>query len=170
MKPRFENAVKKLYNAYHSDELAKGDCTKCAVGIICDNNTSWRSIFITSMEKNHQQQYPERYNSKAFGLAKQVIDDTGYTWRQLAKVEHSFEINTTIETLGSNNKREMKFFSNNRIEFIDYNYDLLKGDQAVGLRAVMVVLCKIEKIKNVSDYKNLFDTSLNHKQLFNNLF
>lgn len=35
---RFDNAVTKLYNAFHNGELNAMDCTMCAVGNMCDNN------------------------------------------------------------------------------------------------------------------------------------
>jgi hypothetical protein len=41
---RFENAVMKLYNAFHRNELNANNCQMCAVGNICDNNYQWDSL------------------------------------------------------------------------------------------------------------------------------
>lgn len=40
---RFTNAVTKLYNAFHKGELNAMDCTKCAVGNMC-NNSNHRAL------------------------------------------------------------------------------------------------------------------------------
>ena len=35
---RLENAITKLYNAFHNGELNSLDCRHCAVGNLCDNS------------------------------------------------------------------------------------------------------------------------------------
>jgi len=44
MTPRLENAVTKLYNAFHANELNGMSCTQCAVGNMCGNSKHWSSI------------------------------------------------------------------------------------------------------------------------------
>ena len=38
---RFDNAITKLYNAFHKGELNAMDCKACAVGNICNNSDNW---------------------------------------------------------------------------------------------------------------------------------
>jgi len=40
---RFENALMKLYNAFHENRLNAMDCQACAVGNICNNSSIWRN-------------------------------------------------------------------------------------------------------------------------------
>ncbi len=86
-------------------------CTACAVGNIIAGNfgvndvhsnyewvtktgvvayEGWASVFYSSDDR--QIKNPEKYT----GLAKIQIDKTGYSWRDLAKVEKAFESVQTV--------------------------------------------------------------------------
>ena len=41
---RLENALVKLYEAFHNNTLNPEDCTACAVGNILDNHDSWKHL------------------------------------------------------------------------------------------------------------------------------
>ena len=41
---RLESAIKKLYNAFHNNELHPECCMQCAVGNILDNKDSWKHL------------------------------------------------------------------------------------------------------------------------------
>ena len=41
---RFENAIYKLYTAFHNKTLNPDDCKQCAVGNILDNKDSWKHL------------------------------------------------------------------------------------------------------------------------------
>ena len=41
---RLEQALVKLYNAFHNNRLDPEDCTACAVGNILDNQDSWKHL------------------------------------------------------------------------------------------------------------------------------
>ena len=41
---RFENAINKLYKAFHNNTLNPEDCKQCAVGNILDNTDSWKHL------------------------------------------------------------------------------------------------------------------------------
>ena len=41
---RLEQALIKLYNAFHNNQLDPEDCTACAVGNILDNQDSWKHL------------------------------------------------------------------------------------------------------------------------------
>lgn len=110
MKANFNDTVNILVKAYLNDTLAHGDCWACAVGnIVADkigykvvkkqNHLScswvgklgltgfpeWDNVFCTSM--GEQDLFPEEY----YGRAKKQIDSTGYSWKQLARIEFAFE-------------------------------------------------------------------------------
>jgi hypothetical protein len=150
---RFNDAISALVKGYIHGTLAKGACAACAVGNIvakgigCDivshdgvfdwigQVPCWPLVFITESSGN-QSILPENY----FGSIKDQIDSTGYTWQELAKVEKAFEQNTKIS---------FENYENVTPEEID-------KDQLNGLYAVVDVLCEIEGIKEVEEYKLMF--------------
>lgn len=105
-RPTFEQTVNVLVKAYLNDELKHGDCEACAVGNIVhaagfpryhtgdnapmreDSCGSWKAVFVTLAGK-------QRYNYwsdpllEAKGL--KMIEATGYTIKELARVELAFE-------------------------------------------------------------------------------
>ena len=95
----YKKTVDILYQAYFNDELEHGNCAACAVGNICAgngiprhhpdlrqeiNNASWRFKFMTRLGQ-------QRVKETAPASAMKVIRATGYTWRQLARIEYAFE-------------------------------------------------------------------------------
>jgi hypothetical protein len=131
---RFNKALKTLVQAFFNDTLAKGNCTQCAVGNMCGGRSDWSLVFITPSHGT-QRIYEDWYD----GNAKNVIDKTGYTWEELARIEFSFEKNTKI------NGREYDNFSKQEI----------MEDQYRGLMAVVEVLCEIEGL-DCTPYKEAF--------------
>jgi hypothetical protein len=120
MKPSFEKTVDILVKAYLNDTLEHGNCYACAVGnLVADSlqykivpytspsrrrslsfkwegssvgndypgQSGWATVFCTNGA--HQELRPEAYH--AIPSAKEQIDATGYTWRELAKIEFAFE-------------------------------------------------------------------------------
>src|SRR5690606_10630324 len=108
----FEKTVGILVKAYQNDTLRHGNCMACAVGNIvatnlgiCDINnsdewrekamdapnpcTGWPSVFMTGRNSRYQMVYLEAmlYDE----AAKLQIESTGYTWKELAKIEYAFE-------------------------------------------------------------------------------
>lgn len=160
MTPRFEKAYNALYNAFMNDTLAKGTCIACAVGNIvadamgakvysqqddssikfrCSNNNYWwNDLFFTTQCGQRIIKISE--NNKVKQLRKKILNLTGYTWRELAKVENAFEKNTIIS-------------------FDEYNFytpEQIMEDQFNGLMAVMDVLIELDNVKEGDKYKNNF--------------
>jgi len=79
---RLENAITKLYTAFHEGTLDALDCTKCAVGNICNNHEEWKDSFIL-VETKESIKY---HNFKA----NELILETGYSHLELANVEQIF--------------------------------------------------------------------------------
>jgi len=128
---RFDNAVTKLYNAYHNGELNAMDCTMCAVGNICDNSQAWiDNIAFDSVL--------QRVNNF---LPNLTIEKTGYSFEELIYVEQIFMFG----------KWKDKFYGN-------WSVGKDKETQFKGLCAVVDYLCELDNIPNVMDYTKLFET------------
>lgn len=128
---RFDNAVTKLYTAFHNGTLNALKCEACAVGNLCDNDGGWFNI---GEEFNHRK-IPFRYTLK-----------TGYSVEELNTIESLFMFGTkNIHTDVS------KFYSS----------DNKKETQFKGLCAVVEYLCELDNIPNVMDYTKLFETENN---------
>jgi len=77
---RFTEAVSKLYNAFHGNRLNAWNCEACAVGNICNNNTSWAVVVTPGA-------------SKEFGNiqdGEKLISQTGYSTKELFTIEEIF--------------------------------------------------------------------------------
>jgi len=77
---RFENAIMKLYKAFHENTLNSFDCRHCAVGNMCDNNSKWASARFTVSSVWD-------YNNEE---AKQVALKSNYSLKELEFVEKVF--------------------------------------------------------------------------------
>lgn len=129
---RFENAVTKLYKAFHEGRLKYGSCTKCAVGSIVGNDL-WSNVFCAiNLGLNPEIKDQIKYQ-KYIGETKNSIDRTGYSVEELAMVEYQF-------LLGLGNGEETK------------------ETQFEGLCAVIEYLCGLDGIPNIMDYTALFET------------
>lgn len=125
---RFNNAVTKLYNAFHKGELNSNYCSMCAVGNICDNSSSWEYAgrFYTG----------KTYTAGAlFNVGQHTVKKTGYSTEELINVERIF-----IRNVGLG------------------QFDQTKENHFKGLCAVVEYLCELEGIPNVMDYTKLFET------------
>lgn len=164
MTTRFNNAINALVQAFFTDTLAKGTCTACAVGNICAaamgakvvpyahsknlfaaikegkevNNYSWNCLFFTDPTgKQRIAEEPEEYP-----FAVKIIESTGYTIQELARVEKAFETHTKIDSL---------------YYYLTYTKAEIMEDQYNGLMAVVNTLCEIEGIEDPTEYRQLFE-------------
>ncbi len=131
---RFENAVSKLYNAFHENRLNAFDCSACAVGNMCDNNENWSEYFGNAVSLT-----PDQYITSVYPYpeVKNQYNYNGYNQDELFEVE--------------------KIFLN---VWIGQNHDsgTCKELQFKGLCAVIKYLCELEGIDNIMDYTCLFTT------------
>ncbi len=126
---RFENAVMKLYNAFHENRLESSKCTACAVGNILNGIEDWPVLggfFLSS--------FRSVIKDMNFDLARKSVEESGYSVTQLRAVENIF----------------MDYAQNNGKE--------TKETQFKGLCAVIEYLCKLDNIPNPLDYTSLFET------------
>lgn len=134
---RLENAITKLYTAFHEDELDAYSCTACAVGNICNNSSDWsmdlmhnefRLVINTSLEE---------FDFSVLIPSESVVQ-SGYSLFQLSKIEKIFlDIHRGLDMYNVSEKREAEF---------------------KGLCAVVEYLCELDNIPNVMDYTKLFET------------
>lgn len=128
---RFNNAVTKLYNAFHNGELISMDCAKCAVGSIV-GGSGWSTLTWRFID------FPQHDLEDIPNILK-----TGYSAKELREVERIFMFGySTQKTYGSGVYRTKE----------------TKEDQFIGLCHVVEYLCELEGIPNVMDYTKLFET------------
>jgi hypothetical protein len=138
---RFEDAVTKLYTAFHNGELDAMDCKHCAVGNMCNNSDEWINIGLHLI-------------GSFYRISYDFINKTGYSNQELNKIEYIF-------IYGG----EKKLFLNN-ISNIDVRLGMQTKQEQLdlqfkGLCAVIEYLCKLDNIPNVLDFKCLFETEDN---------
>lgn len=160
MTQRFEKAYNALYNAFMNNTLAKGTCTACAVGnIVADamgakvyktewessitfhcnySNHWWEKMFVTGSNGQIIRKISENNDVKK--LRKKILNLTGYTWRELAKVEKVFEESTKIL----------------HTDYLESTPQQIMEDQFNGLMAVMDVLIELDEVKEGNSYKETF--------------
>lgn len=133
---RLEQALIKLYNAFHNNTLDPEDCTACAVGNILDNHDSWKHLSNEhgSLQLNYigtvHQRLGRRFN--------------GYSPEEILQVEKVF-----LEACGF--KTPLCHYNpkpqNPRDKEILFN----------GLCAVVQLLCEFDAIPNVMEYSKIFE-------------
>lgn len=135
---RFNEALKKLYVAFHDDTLNPEDCKQCAVGNILDNNDSWRHM--TDLHGSNRLNY--------VGLVHQNLGRrfNGYSPIELLKIEASF-LEGCGYLLGKTYCHKPDYYKNQDILFN-------------GLNAVVATLCELDGVKNVMDCSSLFNYEL----------
>lgn len=133
---RLENALIKLYNAFHNDELNPECCSACAVGNILDNHDSWKHL--SDKHGSLELSYVGRVHQN---LGRKF---NGYTPLELLKIEKTF-----LDACGY------------KTPLCHYN---MKPDNPTdkellfnGLGKVVALLCSFENIANVMDYSKIFE-------------
>ncbi|WP_299058513.1 Na(+)-translocating NADH-quinone reductase subunit F [uncultured Polaribacter sp.] len=135
-KKRLENALVKLYNAFHNNRLNPEDCCACAVGNILDNHDSWKHL--SDSHGSLKLSYVGRVHQN---LGRKF---NGYSPLEILKIEKLF-----LETCGF--KTPLCHYNakpqNPRDKEILFN----------GLCKVVAYLCKLDNVENVMDYSKIFE-------------
>lgn len=132
---RFDNAVTKLYNAFHGNQLNAFDCEACAVGNICDNTDEWSQYTGNAITVDSDRIVRTVY---AYPEKRLPYEYNGYNQDELFEIESHFLKNFIGEDHESGKSN--------------------KEAQFKGLCAVVEYLCKLDNIPNVMDYTKLFET------------
>ncbi len=133
---RLEQAITKLYNAYHDGTLHPEKCKSCAVGNICDNTDTWN--YFTDQHGSMKLSYVGRVN-EALGRKHY-----GYSPKELLQIEAVFlkGCGYGIPICYGSERPE------NPTE-----KDLLFN----GLCDTIAFLCELDHVPNVMDYSKLFE-------------
>lgn len=133
---RLEQAISKLYTAFHSGNLNPECCKSCAVGNILDNTDTWKHL--TEAHGSLQLTYVGKVN-EAFGRRL-----NGYTPSELLQIEAAF-LKGCGYTLPLSRKQ-------NKIIDRDSKEVMFNG-----MCGAVAVLCQLDNIANVMDFSKLFD-------------
>ncbi|QOD59377.1 Na(+)-translocating NADH-quinone reductase subunit F [Polaribacter haliotis] len=133
---RLEQALVKLYNAFHNNRLNPEDCTACAVGNILDNLDSWKHLSNEhgSLELSYVGRVHENLGRKF----------NGYSPLEILQIEKIF-----LEACGF--KTPLCHYNSKPQN--PTNKDILFK----GLCNVVAYLCELDKTPNVMDYSKLFE-------------
>ena len=142
---RFDQAISKLYNAFHNQTLNPESCTQCAVGNILDNKDFWK----------HLSDYHGSTKLNYIGLVHQNLGKkfNGYSPIELLQIEMEFLVKCgySLPLRHSNSKKKI-------------SQDTL----FTALCGVVELLCKFDNLPNIIDCSKLFEhetnNSINHKQ------
>lgn len=132
---RLDEALTKLYTAFHNGTLNAECCNNCAVGNICDNTDSWK----------HFSDNPGSTQLNYVGLINQNLGRKfhGYTPLELLQIEAEFlKACGYILPLNHKNAKPKNATSTETL----FN----------GLCAVVNYLCFLDAVQNVMDYYPLF--------------
>ena len=133
---RMEQAIQKLYSAFHSDHLNPDCCLQCAVGNICDNRDYWKHF--TDIHGSVKLNYVGKVN-EAFGKKF-----NGYSPSELLKIEAEFlsgcGYSLPIDRRGKNAE-----------------ITITKEILFQGLSKVVSFLCILDGISDVMDCSKLFN-------------
>lgn len=142
---RLEQAITKLYTAFHTDMLHPECCKSCAVGNILNNSEAWKhfsdahgSVLLNYVGKVHQ------------GLGRRF---NGYTPQELLQIEAVF-----LEACGYSlplNYKGVKPSNPNDKELL-----------FEGLSKTIAYLCILDGVKNVMDYSKLFEFKEDHEPVY----
>ncbi|MDH7911462.1 Na(+)-translocating NADH-quinone reductase subunit F [Winogradskyella sp. SYSU M77433] len=132
---RFDNAIKKLYTAFHNNTLNPEDCKQCAVGNILDHKDSWKHL--TDIHGSVRLNY--------VGLVHQNLGRkfNGFSPLELLQIEAAF-LKACGYDLGHSfcHKPEKP---------------MTKDILFKGLSEVVSILCELDELSDVMDCSELFD-------------
>jgi len=131
---RFDRAITKLYEAFHTDRLNPLCCKQCAVGNICDNTDLWKHLVKAhgSTELSYLGKLNETFGRKVYGYAPSELLQIEVAFLRACGYELPLHLTTNKPKLDKD-----KLFR--------------------GLVATVAVLCDLEGIPNVMDCSALFD-------------
>ena len=136
---RLEQAIRRLYTAFHNDKLHPECAKQCAVGNICDNTDSWKHLSDRhgSTKLNYVGIVNQNFGKKFFG----------YTPLELLQIEAIFLKGCGYSLpLNHNGTRP----ENPKDKNILFN----------GLSEVIEFLCALDNLENVMDCSKLLDYNI----------
>lgn len=133
---RLEQALIKLYNAYHNNNLNPEDCAACAAGNILDNHDSWKHL--SNEHGSLQLSYVGRVHQN---LGRKF---NGYSPQEILQIEKVFLDACGFKTPLCHYNPKPQNLTSNEVLFN-------------GLSEVVELLCELDKTPNVMNYSRLFE-------------
>ena len=137
---RLDSAIKKLYNAFHYNQLHPECCMQCAVGNILDNKDAWKYL------SDHHGAIELNYVGKVHQTLGRKFN--GYTPLELLQIEATF-----LKACGY----QLPLHHKNIKQKNPTDKDVLFN----GLCDVVAFLCKLDGVTNIMDYSKLFEVENN---------
>ncbi|TXE09334.1 Na(+)-translocating NADH-quinone reductase subunit F [Gelidibacter salicanalis] len=133
---RLEQAIKKLYTAFHANTLHPECCQQCAVGNILDNTDAWKHL--------SDQHGSSRLNY--VGIVHQNLGRkfNGYSPLELLNIEATFLRACGYSLPLQKHGKKPKKPQDKHLLF-------------EGLSATISYLCALDGVENVMDYSKLFE-------------
>ena len=133
---RFEESATKLYNAFNEGTLNAMDCTFCAVGNLCNNETYWSKLYDEATGKDN---IPDEVKVKKV---------TGYNMNEINNIESLFMYGTIAGTTRLWHPR-----------------DMTKENQFDGLMAVLNYLAELDSIQSIEEQYDKFKTVIERDRI-----
>ena len=133
---RFEESATKLYNAFNEGTLNAMDCTFCAVGNLCNNETYWSKFHDEATGKDN---IPDEVKVKKV---------TGYNMDEINNIESLFMYGTIAGTTR-----------------LWHPQDMTKENQFDGLMAVLNYLAELDNIQSIEQQYNKFKTVIEREKI-----
>ena len=133
---RFEESATKLYSAFNEGTLNAMDCTFCAVGNLCNNETYWSKLYDEATGKDN---IPDEVKVKKV---------TGYNMDEINNIESLFMYGTIAGTTG-----------------LWHPQDMTKENQFDGLMAVLNYLAELDNIQSIEQQYNKFKTVIEREKI-----
>lgn len=133
---RLEQAIQKLYVAFHNNQLNPECCKQCAVGNILDHREDWKHL------TDHHGSMELNYTGKVHEVLGRKFN--GYSPLELLKIEAVFLKGCGYKLPLHHKNKNPKNLADKDILFI-------------GLTEVIVFLCELDSVKNIMDYTKFFE-------------
>jgi len=133
---RLDSAIKKLYHAFHNNELHPECCMQCAVGNILDNKDTWKHL------SDHHGAIELNYVGKVHQILGRKFN--GYTPLELLQIETTF-----LKACGY----QLPLHHKNKKPKNPTDKEVLFN----GLCEVVGFLCGLDGVTNIMDYTKLFE-------------
>ena len=133
---RFEESATKLYNAFNEGTLNAMECTVCAVGNLCNNETYWSKLHDIATGKDN---IPDEVKVKKV---------TGYNMNEINNIESLFMYGTIAGTTRLWHPR-----------------DMTKENQFDGLMAVLNYLAELDSIQSIEEQYDKFKTVIERERI-----
>jgi len=133
---RFEESATKLYSAFNEGTLNAMDCTFCAVGNLCNNETYWSKLYDEATGKDN---IPDEVKVKKV---------TGYNMDEINNIESLFMYGTIAGTTR-----------------LWHPQDMTKENQFDGLMAVLNYLAELDNIQSIEEQYDKFKTVIERERI-----